>query len=384
LSELRVEKVLTAEHLDALRAEWNALAGCMRPQLPFVTWEWATSWWRHFKEDRAAVADSLSVRTVRSEAGELVAVAPLMLTERPRLGPFRVRRLHLFGADPNITEIRRMPCRPGMEEEVHCALLQDLKREQHTWDELVVSGILGSADAILATPGLQQVKEIPDYVLALPPSWETFRDALKRNTKESLRKCYKSLARDGLGGRLTVLTEPDRMEAGLEQFFRLHAARAAQTGTVTHDDVFRAAPAKRFLVEVCRALGERGVTRLFLLEVGDRVVAARVGFAFGDELYLYYSGYEPAYARYSIMTTLVAEVMKWAIASGITGVNLSTGTDASKTRWRPQEIVFRDAVLVPARMRARLAHSAAESALVVARSAWIAGLLIRIFGRRLV
>jgi CelD/BcsL family acetyltransferase involved in cellulose biosynthesis len=382
LSNLRVEKVLATEHLDALRAEWNALADTMRPRLPFVTWEWATAWWRHLREDRAAVGDSLCVRTVRNAEGELIAVAPLMVTERPRFGPLRVRKLHLFGADPNITEIRRMCCRPAWEDEACRALLEDLERERPAWDWLVLSGISDSAGAFLATPGLQRGRDVPDYVLPLPSSWNALRATLKHNIKESLRKCYNSLQRDGLSARLTVVSEPGQIEAGLQDFFRLHAARAGQAGTIPHQDVFRSRPARQFLVDVCRSFARRGATRLFLLEVGGKVVAARIGFAFGDELYLYYSGYDPEYARYSVMTTAVAEVIKWAIDNRFELINLSTGNDVSKTRWGPREIVFREAVLVRPRMRARLAHRAVASAGVASRALWVASLALRLFGRR--
>jgi CelD/BcsL family acetyltransferase involved in cellulose biosynthesis len=82
------------------------------------------------------------------------------------------------------------------------------------------------------------------------------------------------------------------------------------------------------------------------------------------------------------MTTLLAEAIKWAIENGLTLVNLSTGNDPSKARWGPREIVFREAVMVRPRMRARLAHGTVAVARVAARSAWIAGLAFRLLGRR--
>jgi len=382
VSELRVERVVTADHLDALRTEWNAVADTMRPRLPFGTWEWATAWWRHFREDRAAVGDSLHARAVRDATGELVAVAPLMLTQRPRVGPLRVRTLHFFGADPNITEIRRMCCRPGREEEVYRAVLADLERDVQAWDWLVLSGIPESASAVLAVPGLRWSREFPDYVLPLPASWDDLRASLKPNTKRSLRQCYNSLRRDGLSPKRIVVSAPEQMESGLEHLFRLHTALADQKGASRHPDVFRARRTRSFLVDVCLALARRDVTRLFLLEVGGKVVAARVGFVLGEELYLYYSGYDPAYARYSVMTTMLAEAIKWAIENHLTLVNLSTGNDASKARWGPREIVFREAVMVRPRMRARLAHGAVAVARAAARSAWIAGVAFRLLGRR--
>jgi CelD/BcsL family acetyltransferase involved in cellulose biosynthesis len=45
-------------------------------------------------------------------------------------------------------------------------------------------------------------------------------------------------------------------------------------------------------------------------------------------------------------TTTVAETIKWAIARGLRRVNLSTGTDVSKTRWSPEAVRYRSGVLV--------------------------------------
>ena len=60
----------------------------------------------------------------------------------------------------------------------------------------------------------------------------------------------------------------------------------------------------------------------------------------GDEPYMYFSGYDLAWSRYSVMTTLVAEAMQWAIAHRMRLFNLSTGADVSKTRWRPARVDY--------------------------------------------
>jgi hypothetical protein len=58
-------------------------------------------------------------------------------------------------------------------------------------------------------------------------------------------------------------------------------------------------------------------------------------------MYLYYSGFDPTYRRYSVMTRVLAESIKYAIAEGINSINLSTGIDVSKTRWSPQATTYR-------------------------------------------
>ena len=60
----------------------------------------------------------------------------------------------------------------------------------------------------------------------------------------------------------------------------------------------------------------------------------------------------------SVMTVLMTETFKWAFAHGIERINLSTGRDQSKMRWKPREVLFRDAVQVSPTMRARAAFGA--------------------------
>jgi CelD/BcsL family acetyltransferase involved in cellulose biosynthesis len=97
---------------------------------------------------------------------------------------------------------------------------------------------------------------------------------------------------------------------------------------------------------------------LFALKIGAQIVAMRLGFVVGDSLYLYYSGYDPLWARYSVMTTTVAEALKYAIACGIKTVNLSSGRETSKMRWGPRQVDYGSVFEANNRLRSRLASSA--------------------------
>jgi CelD/BcsL family acetyltransferase involved in cellulose biosynthesis len=245
------------------------------------------------------------------------------------------------------------------------ALAAHVKRRAREWDWVQWSGLRRDGTGI-ATLRIAAV-EVPDagrcaFVLPLPGSWEEFRAGLGHNVRESVRKCYNSLKRDGHAWRLTVAGRPDEIPAALERFFVLHKLRAGVAGTVAHADCFATPASRRFLADVCLRLAARGTVRVFQVEVGGQVVAARIGFVFGDRLYLYYSGYDPAWGKYSVMTTVVTEAFKYAIAAGLTSVNLSTGADRSKTRWRPSEIGFVDAVTPSPGGRSRLTYQAFELA----------------------
>ena len=314
------------------------LEGSSRSGLPFLTFDWCLAWWKHLREDKLGIRDMLFVHALRSPAGDLVAVAPLMITRRPAVGPFCIRHLQFFGADPNITEVRGVLAHPDRQVEAHRVLFAHLRELLGEWDTLTLSGIPKEgelAELVTATyPNAEWTKETPDFVLTLAPSWEEFKGKLSRNIKESLRKCYNSLKRDGHEFRVEVTTARGEVAAVLDRFFYLHQARAELSGTVNHRNVFDASMARRFLGDVCERFADRGALRIFALKIGDKVAAMRVGFVLGDSLYLYYSGYDPEFGKYSVMTTAVAEAIGGHRAA-FTTVNLQPGTtfkDALESR----------------------------------------------------
>jgi CelD/BcsL family acetyltransferase involved in cellulose biosynthesis len=146
--------------------------------------------------------------------------------------------------------------------------------------------------------------------------------------------------------------------------------------------VFDASMARRFLADVCERFAERGTLRIFSLKIGDRTAAMRVGFVLGDSLYLYYSGYDPDFAKYSVMTTAVAEAIKYAIDQRFVTVNLSTGNDVSKTRWSPDEFVFRQASIVSPSRRGELTHEVYRRARKAVESAPLRHVAARFLARR--
>jgi CelD/BcsL family acetyltransferase involved in cellulose biosynthesis len=360
---LSCHEVDTTDALAALGPEWRALEDASLNRLPFLTFDWVESWWRHFAEQRQAVADHLEVRLLRDSAGAIRGAFPFMRTERPGRGPLRVRVLQFFGSDPNITELRGALIHPGYEAAVTEALLADLDSRAGDQDWVQWSGIPAGSEleaALVRRPAVAWTRDIPNYILPLAQTWEEQQSLLKRNIRESLRKCYNSLKRDGHSFTLEVVREPESVRGALEHFFRLHARRADQTGTVVHRNVFEAPASRAFLLDVSERLARRGATRIFLLRVREEVVALRIAYVLQDSIYLYYSGYDPAWGKYSIMTTVVAEALKYAIEQGLKSANLSTGNDVSKTRWGPQEYIYRDAVQQRLSPRSRLARHGYE------------------------
>jgi len=361
--QLVVEEFTSVRAFTDLEREWRAIES--HSGTPFATWDWAFAWWAQLREEKLGVTDSLSLRTVRTLEGRLVAVAPMLISRRPSVGPIRVRQLQFFGADPNITEQRGFVAVPEWRSQAYRALVAHALQHAEGWDCMLLSGVPADLDfgALSNSPDFEWVGQTSDFVLELPDTWEALRTRLPRNIKESLRKCYNSLAREGRVSRLRVAQTADEVDPALEDFFALHAARSQRSDTVHHYDIFSTTEAQQFLRDVCRRFALRGALRIFQLLVDEKVVAIRIGFAIGETLYLYYSGYDPEFARYSVMTTTVAEAMQYGISHGFRQVNLSTGKDVSKTRWDPSERVTRQALVVSGSKRAKITHQMYRHAL---------------------
>jgi CelD/BcsL family acetyltransferase involved in cellulose biosynthesis len=281
----------------------------------------------------------------------------------------------MMGADPNMTEIRGALAEPDLEPACYAAISADLDRSPFDWVRWTGIDERHGACEALPRSGVRWGEGVSCYVLDLPPTWEELRASRPGNLKEALRKCRRSLERDGLAPSFEVVMAPGQTAEAVRDFLHLHRARAKLEGTVRHNDVFAHPACRAFLFDVCDRFAARGALRVFRLHVGGELVASRIGFVLGGSLYLYYSGVDPRYAKYGAGTTLVAEAIKSAIDERLSAVNLSTGKDPSKLRWRPREIAFREAVLVSpgalgrAKFRAFRAAEEAMSGSAVARYA---------------
>lgn len=333
------KRIITSEtDFDALAPAWRALENQVPQLLPFQSFDWNRSWWTIFADASVFHRDELLICALYDDQ-QLVAVMPLTNTHVGLHTLFLYRYVRPFGADPNLTELRVPLALPEYTETI-LQQWEDLsKQETFGLTEFQLIHTKEHADHFLANNhAVSPLSErsMPNFVLHLEGDWPSFKSNLKRNIKESLRRCYNSLKRDNLQARLKVLRGRAEILPELADFYRLHSARASAMQTVAHPDYF-ANPRHRAFLEALLAsdFGER--MALFCLELDGRIVAVRIGFLMGEELYLYYSGYELEFGKYSVMTTLLAEIAQWAFTQSIRRLNLSVGDDVSKTRWGPEK-----------------------------------------------
>jgi len=370
-----VSQVTDLKGLAGLAADYRELRAVAGNRLPFALHDWHLTWCRHFLNYHPHIQDEPRFCVLHDAAGRCVAILPFIQSRR-RFGPLGVTSLNMLGADPAITEIPTPLVAPGYGTlAVHAA--RNLFSCHGEWDWIHWSGL--NDELVLALTGglrLSFREPLSDFVLDLPPTWEEFRSLLKRNIRESLRHCYNSLRREGHRFELQVIADPAGIEPGLNRFLELHRMRAGLRNTVIHPDRFATQVSRDFLYEVCDRLARQGVTRLFALRIGGEIVAMRIGFVVDDSLYLYYSGYDPRWAPYGVMTTTMAEAIKYAIAAGLTSVGLSPTRDLAKTRWGPRQVDYASVYEIRDRLRSRCAYAAYLKARGSETPAWLRRLTI--------
>jgi CelD/BcsL family acetyltransferase involved in cellulose biosynthesis len=376
---LHVERLVGPEAFEALGKEWSDLERDTRPRTPFTSSLWHTLWWKYLKASRSTVRDVFYGHAIFDEGGALRAVLPMMITQRPAAGPIRSRELQFFGADPLLTELRGPVCRAEDLDQVTKAAISHFDKCSRDWDWIKWSGL---SEAPGPSGNFIRPSSIVEYYLQLPDDWRDFRSALPRNTKESLRHAYNVLKRDAFKFAFTVLSKAEDLPPALDRFFELHSARAWSPKGPRHQDTFSRHGARQFLTHYATEMACRGQLRLFQLEIGNEVVASRLGFVFENQLYLYYSGFEPRWAKYNVMTTLMAEIIQRAIGERFAVLHLSTGTDQSKLRWRPASREVWTATKVAPTTRGRFAHFTHEEVLRHQSGGLLPTGLARWLGRR--
>jgi CelD/BcsL family acetyltransferase involved in cellulose biosynthesis len=322
-----LEVVTSLSRLEALGPDYERLYRTANVSLPFQRQEWHVAWWKAFASATLLIRDRLFFHVVRSAAEGCVGIVPLVLTQRPGRGPLHIGTLALIGTDQYITEVRSPIVAAGFERRVGEVVQRSLAAEAR-WDWAHWTGLTEDLASSLSELGeFKQLDPTLDYVLDLAPSWDEFKAGLKRNIRESIRHCYNSLKRDGFTPELEVVQGAE-IRRGLDEFVRLHAARAdLGDTTVEHPDRFASSMARGFLFDVCQRLAERVVARVYLLKIAGEIVA-----------------------------------IKHAIERKLKLVNLSAGTDVSKTRWGARPVTFAETLQLRSRARSRLASKLYETA----------------------
>jgi CelD/BcsL family acetyltransferase involved in cellulose biosynthesis len=313
LSRPSVEIVETVARFEELRKEWEELLETSASNGLFLTWEWLHTWWKHLAGDRR-----LFILAVRS-GGRLLALAPLAVRPRhlARLAPFRA--VEFLGTGNVGSNYLDLIVRTGSESEALEALAGRLARDRVALDLVQLKGgscLATGLAARLAERGWATSTargEVCPYATLVGHSWESYLAAVaSEHPSERFGRRLKDL-----GKRFTVRFEQVASEAERREILpvlvRLHEMRWRGRGG---SEAFHTPQLLSFHEELSRLALQRGWLRLFVLRLDGNPAACLYGFRYGRSFYFYQSGFDPAYAKYSVGVVTIGLTIKHAIEEG--------------------------------------------------------------------
>lgn len=302
------------EPFDAIAAEWSDLLTQLPSAMPFATPEWQRVWLRHFQGDRA-----LRVLSAR-DGDRLIGVAPLLIDGDAAQ----------FVGHYSICDYMDAVVASGYEQEFFARVLERLAQDGIT--SLDLRGVRQwspTLDALCTRAGgcgygVERQEEALSPSVELTGDWEAYLGQLSKKDRHELRRKLRRLMSAG-GVELQVVTAPDEAAEKLDTLF--HLMRISSH----HKEEFLDRPGmEAFFRDMTRTMAEAGMIRFYFLTFDGQPVASVLNFDVGGVLYMYNSGYDPAYAQYAVGLMSKALLIREAIESGRSCVDFLRGDESYK------------------------------------------------------
>jgi CelD/BcsL family acetyltransferase involved in cellulose biosynthesis len=348
---MSISEITTDDGFDRLQEEWNQLVLRLDVPSPFQSWEWCRTWWKHFGSTHR-----LRILVFR-DAGEVIGIAPL---HQRRYGPLHGPSVlaPLCWEDPRrkqgMTEQNELLFPAADRLPLMAALASWL--QENPWSLALLPGnqMPPPFEGWLAEKLVLLGRPTWSYYRNLPATWADVVAGLGKSMRDNVKYYPRLLERSGHRTTLRVCATPAEVAVAIPVFFQLHQARAHSEATVAHEDRFRFHDRRAFLSNVGPVLAAAGKLKVGLLEVDNNVVAAQIWLETAGTMFIYYSGYDPAWSRFSVQLVATIECLKDGISRGLTSVEFLRGGGHAKERWETSKRLRVNATLARRPAVARL------------------------------
>jgi CelD/BcsL family acetyltransferase involved in cellulose biosynthesis len=294
--------------LELLRDSWAALAS--ETTSVFSTWEWASTWWRHYGQGR-----ELLTFVYGREDTRVTAVLPLYLWASR---PVRVARFIGHGPADQLGPV----CAGSDRNDAIDALLRVASEARL---DLLLLELLPGQEGWGPSLGSRVLRVESSPTLSLAGGWENYIASRSANLRQQIRRRERRLAR-GHAVRFRLANDPRRLQDDITLLFALHRARwgNARSAFTRWEGFHR---------EFAAVALERGWLRLWFLELDDEPVGAWYGFRFSGVESYYQAGRDPSRSDDSVGFVLLAHSIREAAVDGMREYRFLRGAEPFKLRF---------------------------------------------------
>ncbi|MFH1756789.1 MAG: GNAT family N-acetyltransferase [Pseudomonadota bacterium] len=316
---MKIELHEESSYSESLKKEWERILSASRYRNPFLTPTWNEIWLKHFGNTQ-----NLQVIHFRALEGTLLALGTFVNS----CGEKGEKGLALMGST-DVWDYRDLIISSGNEEETFIALAGFFK--EGPWDYLEFKGVSEFSPTAHALPlimkssGFQVIQEIEEIAvyLDLPPTWENFLEGLNSKDRHELRRKMRRMEKE-INFELSKVEEPFAHAGEMEIFFDLH--RKSRTDKAE----FMTAQMESYFREIATRFQEKGWLNLSFLKSAGKEIATYFSFDFEATEYVYNSGYDPQFRRFSPGIILAAQCIRRAIEKKMVRFNFLRGREDYK------------------------------------------------------
>ena len=316
-----------------LKKEWKDLLTRSVTHTIFQTWEWNQLWWKHF-----GPPDRLFLLTLRNSKDKLVGLAPLFC----HLEMNNQKRIQFIGGT-EISDYLDFIVEVGNEHSFYATVISFLKSHPDLWDAIDLHCIPAGSPTITVFRGFGQERGLRENLsmeevcprATLSSSWDQFLAAMKKKDRHEIRRKINRIQRQAENVRYTIANSATLSE-DIECFLQLHAkSNDPKMAFMNHN-------MKHFFLEMARIFMQKEWLELLFLEANGVKLAALLNFKYRDTVYVYNSGYDPKFGRWSPGWVLISHSIQDAIEGGIKIYDFLRGNESYKYRFGAKDFeIFR-------------------------------------------
>ena len=359
---MQIQRFDNFEDLLPWADDWDRMAA----GVPFRSWAWATTWWRHY--GATVPGRRLCLLVVFDRKHTMVGVAPWYVDGETD----RHRTIRFLGSGEVCSDYLSLLVEPGMEKAVAGAVAQHLLRAEQTgsvvprWDTIELTGVDArdiSVDWLtehLALAGCMVHHRMgpPCRRAMLPGSLDAYLDRLSKNSRRKVRRLRRRMLESGRC-ELRTATNLTELNMAMNRFIELHQRRQRM---LDRSGCFASSQFAAFHRDVARQMLTAGQLMLHTLWIDDRPAAAEYQFIGDGVVYAYQSGIDPTRMDLQPGHVLQLAVIAWAIRNGYRAYDFLRGDEPYKSHWNASRRDSLEIRIAACRPGAQLRHAA-----------WVAG-----------
>jgi CelD/BcsL family acetyltransferase involved in cellulose biosynthesis len=333
MTDLALDVVTDDAAFVELRGHWADVASADPDPNVFLTWPWASTWWRHFGADHPD--RELHVVVVRDNQG-VAAIAPLYRS-RVGIGPLATTSLQRINHDAGDYGGMLLARRS---DEAVALLVDHLGAQLHNDVGVVVLSRLASDARFTSLLGEELLRHAATVETVIDLLGEAclftdVRDGFSLSKQAKKHKVRQRLRRlDEQHGPVSFVAHTgDTLEEGLDRLVSLHDRRWEEIDEPMQGLLADGAR-REFLLDAIRALDEEGMVTLLSIEAdGGRPVAVELDFVHENRLFLFKGAFDPDFAAFSPGQLLHHKVFEDGLADDVEVFDFCRGDAQYKRRW---------------------------------------------------